>query len=1447
MIPRTARLRPRHGWWVAALVACAGLACPAGSALAQADNPVYVDETPRAVDALARVPGLVASGNTGEAVRALQAMLDESGERLLATEHDPRLYVSTRTRVHETLLAYPELLERYRQVEGPNAARTLASGETDLVERVHLLTPSGFDASLRVAQAQLESASFDAARMTLAQLDRHPDRVAGSTRARTAARLATTLTRYDNDPALTAMTARWRREAGIEDTPAPEPVTHPPGARTTATTPLTPNSAVELADLDPSPMSMVPTSPPGTDEVLEGRTERERQAIRDASSWVFPTVVGDVVYVNDGRTISAWDRFTLEPIWRAQPEPLTRREISSERELGNLTNFRPGGPRPPGDSNTVTVAGTVALAATGISFNEGRDGDPRIHAIDTRTGRVLWSRAVASASPELVFAVPRGPILVSGDTAIVVARKFVQARRLVSTYLVGLDLWTGETRWVRLAASTGAMPFASGTRATPAPVLDRGVVYHADDTGVIMAVGADTGRPLWVRRFVAETTRRGVSSPPFTVSAPIVADGRLFALTPNLEQVVELDASTGELLGERPAATMVSPEYLVRVGDRLAGVGVDRVTFVPLADATGGVVTLTPGLLRGRTIAGRAVAVGDQLLLPMSDGALLIDPNDPANPRVVTLEHAGNMVSADGQLLVAGPQALRSHPIWSSASAQLEARLDRDPADPTPGVTLAQLAFRSGRHDRIVPAVDRALAAIETDPLSAQMASARTRLHDALMSMIHAGDSTDPGAPSIGDLRLLTEIVDRAGRTADTPEQRVAYLFALGRQHESSGRPSLAVEAYQRVLREGPLRSATWRGLRLRVRAEAEASRRVRELVRAHGPGVYAAFDAEAGVESAAMGAEASAATIERLATRYPASAATARLWLHAADAHDRAARPRAADAARARAFESAELDAAIGRAGARDAFRDVAIQRLAALEAQSRLADAAGLLRTLERDHPELDLARASTLLERIRLASGGDGPRLALIGPGVTPDVQRLSGWRLRTPIAGLRHGLPTDRVLMHHADESAIGLFRVGPSGEMEASWSVQHPGDAEPVVIRHDEDGVLLFHPLVEGGGRFERLESVSGRRQWITPPFHEIFEPDAAVEGRIAGVEGPRLVQTPLSGLGTMRDVLIADIPEELIAVERSGRVAAIDLRTGRARWTTTTSVERVYDVDVNGGVVALVGETIGDDRAQTGEPRFAALELETGRSLRRDDLAGSRPRWVRVAPDGQVLVGTTGGILALGTDGITWAQNDMALIRTGGAWVLGQSLYVRDEEHRLRRVDRESGRLEAGVPPIGRRLDVRDGLRVLTHDRVLEVLTPRGLIVMDPEGELVGLDALDTYDFMTTPAPTRFYYAAVERRGVERGDGTREHALYVFHRPDGRVADEHATIVLSRRPTELAAIDGRLLLTAGNDTIVLQAPIPDVSALPSPTPKPTPNHTPEPPPTPAPQNPAPGD
>ena len=86
------------------------------------DNPVFVNDSPAASDALVRAQENVAGGNLDQAVRVLQKLLDEDPWALVPSVADPTLFVCVRSRVHELLLGDQELLALYRRVQEPLAA-----------------------------------------------------------------------------------------------------------------------------------------------------------------------------------------------------------------------------------------------------------------------------------------------------------------------------------------------------------------------------------------------------------------------------------------------------------------------------------------------------------------------------------------------------------------------------------------------------------------------------------------------------------------------------------------------------------------------------------------------------------------------------------------------------------------------------------------------------------------------------------------------------------------------------------------------------------------------------------------------------------------------------------------------------------------------------------------------------------------------------------------------------------------------------------------------------------------------------------------------------------------------------------------------------------------------------------------------------------------------------
>ncbi len=105
----------KHSFPLVALAAVLliGLARAAG----QQDNPVYVDDSPRAWELFLQA-GDQAADNLGEAIRLYQELLDDYGMKLLpVTLTAPDHFVSVRARVLDELAGNRTLLDRYRNTE----------------------------------------------------------------------------------------------------------------------------------------------------------------------------------------------------------------------------------------------------------------------------------------------------------------------------------------------------------------------------------------------------------------------------------------------------------------------------------------------------------------------------------------------------------------------------------------------------------------------------------------------------------------------------------------------------------------------------------------------------------------------------------------------------------------------------------------------------------------------------------------------------------------------------------------------------------------------------------------------------------------------------------------------------------------------------------------------------------------------------------------------------------------------------------------------------------------------------------------------------------------------------------------------------------------------------------------------------------------------------------
>lgn len=1419
-------------------------------ALARQDNPVYPDDSATARQTLTRVRELVAAGNAPEAVRELQRLLDDQPDRVVESPLDPAVFVSVRSRVLATLLDSPELLDLYRRAESARAQRDLDEGRHAAAERSRLLTPAGFEAALRVAQDWLEAACFDAANLTLAQLERHPDRTADG--ARRAAALADRLAPYLARPDAWDRARRWLAAAGLRPPNAESVAALPPLLRTAVVDTTVGNEPLDAEGVPAAPlwslsMEPVPLPPDTTTTQPEPAPTPEDLA---ANLWVFPTVVGDTLLVNDGVFITARDRYTLQPRWWVRPsagdtsdDPLRPRRVAATRSSGRLVE----------DTCTVSVHGRTVVATTGIASAGEREGESVTCAIDLISGRLLWAVDVPTADLRLDGASIRGPALIDGQTVILSARKNPQGRRIVSASLVGLGLHDGAVRWVRPLASAGAIPWGGRERRIgDAPVLHEGIVYASDSLGVIAAVEAATGRPLWVRAMpVPALSGSGALDigMPWQWGRPILDAHSIISLAPNRRSIVRIDRATGALLDSRPSADLGDPQYLLRVADRLAAVAGNSIATVPIAQLASGQVASTRSFPNG--IVARVVAAGDRLVVPRVDGLAIIDPAEPgrdaANLRV---QRFGNVLALASQLLVIDATSLHSFLTWGVANRLLNDRMVADPDDPEPAITYVELAYRSSHHDEIAAAADKALRAIDRPGAGESQRVARQRLFRVLAEMIVATQErwTEPppprrtpgfDSPPTLDARALGDAIERLGRAAQSPDERITHLIALGHFRQARGDAPGAAEAFQQILADSALAAGAWRAAGMSVRAELEATRRLQRLIADAGPTPYSGFDAQARAMLAALGPAATAPDFERLARQFPIASVAPSAWMRAADAHEAAGRIHAALAALREGLACAEA-----LPGQNSAIGEIAGRLVSRLRANEQYFAAAQIMARMAREHRAVALtdggraldasAVSADLLRRLAGLS-----RLPRIGTDIRQDAQTLPGWALIPPRSRETHGRACEHLLMLNAAQSLIGLWGIGSGTAAEPAagqhlhllWSRPITGPP-PTLLRLDPDSVyLVWDDPADAGPSVERIDTLDGRSRWKTEPLRSLLAQDRAARARIDG--SPRYFEVPIDGQVRATDILVALDDQVVAVVERCGRAAGFDAQNGRVLWKDVSPITQVTDADVAAGAVVIAGGAapVDDAGAVVGlVPTIAVHDARTGAVLHRMDTLAGVVRWVRLwssadAPGATLIAGLGPQIDAfdLASGRLNWSIPGGPGFSSRDAWIFGDKLFILDEHSSLFLASASSGRV--GPKPLETyehliSVAAIEAAAIGPNRANTAFVTQHGVCIFDPAGELIGIDALDNpgQDGWLLPAAiAESALVTIETRPSENDEGEAVYRLYVLDSTSAMLRATRELTGLDLPPRAVAVVDGRIIVTAGAHSYVLPAPEADPS------------------------------
>lgn len=1250
----------------------------------QVVNPVYVDDSPVAGEAFIRVREHVAGANLDQAVRVLQQLLDEQPDRLVTADEngaggDKDLFQSVRTRAHAMLLATPELLTRYRALQGPIAEGLLSGREFERVERSMLLTPSGLEAALTIAGRQLERAQFDAARQTLSSLRTHPDRVGPGAQSvwDLAERLAGYLPKADGAALLISL--------GIE-TPPPAEVEVPQTARARGLGVMDAHPALNTSGLVAKPLWSAIVTPPATD--TPGPQARGQAALLPAygqSLAMLPTVANDLVYVCDGAVISAWDRFTLTPRWSfvapVELEDPNEGGRGGGGRLGFQRGMSMGGIT--ADVASVAVQGRTVVAATGRSGASFREGDEVLHGLDALTGRLRWSAPLTRLDPGLTDALVRGPVLIDQGVVVVGARRVAPERRVVSLTLLGVDVLSGELLWSRPIGSAGSIPWVTQSTGSEGTFIDRGVAYRSDRLGVVGAVETVSGRTLWVRRLPADGNPEWSNGSGWQVSAPVDDGGSIILVSAEQTRLLRLDKATGRLLGQRDGReiSMSAPAYLLRAGPDLVIVnhdgliGIDAGTFETAKARTLASIP-APG------IRGRSVVSGDRILVPTVQGLRSVNPRSDAaagggEPALLPLDEPGNALPLQNQLIVADDSRLHSYLLWDEADRLLTKRITDNPRDPSPAVTLAELAYRAGKTDRIAGAVENAVRALAGTAGAAggggggggvgteQMELARRRLFEALHGMISAsldpvvppGSSVGPAmpgavSPRIDDKPLVALLVDRLAGVAGVPDERLAVLLAQGRLEEISDHAEQAAERYQGVLDDPAMAGATWRGPNLSVRGEIEALRRLEQLVRTLGPVAYARQNAEAVRQLGLLGASPTPEQLTVLAERFPLAAQTPGLWARTGKLLREAGLARPALSALETGLRAAQRVPDAPKAD----IGELAGSLVTQLTSGKQFAAAARVLHAVGERYPDLPLSADGQAINAVALGAELDArlaaaTRWPTIGPLATDRAQVVVGWSLMEPVLRDRHPHVAGGVVLESKD--SVSVWAAADSGAVPATanapavpivpakteaivqrlWVHRLPDKGSAQLLRTSADAAILMITDADGT-TIEHVGFREGVKTWSSAPVGTLFPPDEQTRGmrRAPGVDLMSF-SAPSDGSVLASDLLVTADERTLVLVQRDGRCVGLDLATGDVLWQTRSGIDRVADADMDHGTLVIVGDAEqnaggagggkgaggggggGGNAGRLGSrPAIQSLDSRTGKAgLRLDEKSTGRP------------------------------------------------------------------------------------------------------------------------------------------------------------------------------------------------------------------------------------------
>lgn len=789
---------------------CGFFLCSVQGVFAQVTTVVVVDDSPTA-DLLLQRAVVQAVENPEEAARLCAEIIDDYGTRLVPDSVDPDLYLMARSKAEELLLLMPEVQARFVEVREPLAARLLDEGRADDAMRLAWVTPSGGEAAMRRAQRAMESLHFTHALRELRRLGRHPFL---STRSQAYRLMMLGLVTYMVGDFQMSLQYEEQLESLGGD---PDLLEH---LRATKKTPLrlkysvsdvfeSESSEVVSGDLHRIWKVEVDETPFGLQSESAKEYPSDRVSLLDSTKsmgnllLVAPLVTANAVFVDDGTSISRFDRYGAQLDWTYRPSVGRNRIKDVYVELSEM------------DSD-----GRNLVALSGLGLGTRRTTPPTVLCLNALDGSLRWSTDIDACdfskskdldgrNINLLTAFPYSGPIIDGDKVIIPVRRIVAATRESVEYLLALDLASGKPAWIRLLGSSGSLQMVRRFSRT---ILSDGNLITASPLGTISCIDSSSGTPQWVRKFEVDAERSASVIHPWEISQPVVIDGKVFALTPNAREVVSIALATGEILNQWPsgigtrfgdARYLLSgtsgsgEELLFVVGEDIHCMDVsDEIQLRwRFSDSARDENASREGITDRNGIRGRVHVSSGCLLIPGVSDLFIIDLEDGHVRDIIETGEPSNPVSIGSEIILGESASVSSLMQLKPAKVLLREQIGSNPEAASRVLALAELGIQSGDSELVLEA-----ASIFNDQVGIEVpGEIRQKILDLILS--HESSLVVP------ERSLTNRLLDAAEKASILDHQFAGVIYARGLRDFKESRLDSALDLWGRLLEDESLSS----------------------------------------------------------------------------------------------------------------------------------------------------------------------------------------------------------------------------------------------------------------------------------------------------------------------------------------------------------------------------------------------------------------------------------------------------------------------------------------------------------------------------------------------------------------------------------------------------------------------------------------------------------------